>query len=237
MRMEKLTWEEFEKVKAKVSAVLLPVGSVEAHGKHLPLGTDVFVPLEIAGRVEKKLKDKGIEILIAPPIWYGHSFVLNVYPGTINVRADSLRRYVRDVMSEFVEEGFKKVIILNGHGGNVYPLIEAGEEVAESYNVEIILINWWMDFRKEILEICSSQGHAGEDETSVMLAIAPELVKMEKAKGEKRSAPVRVIRRDIGLELFPDGINDNPQGATREKGEKILEVVSERIAKMLEGVL
>jgi len=153
------------------------------------------------------------------------------------VEADSLRRYVRDVLREFAEEGFRKIVILNGHGGNMYPLIEASEEVAESHGAEIILINWWIDFRKEILEICSSQGHAGEDETSVMLAITPELVKMEKAKGEKRSSPVRVIRRDIGLELFPDGVNDNPQGATREKGEKILEVVSERIATLLEGLL
>lgn len=142
MRMERLTWEEFEMAKAKVSAILLPVGSVEAHGKHLPLGTDVFAPLEIARRVEKKLKDKGMEILVAPPIWYGHSFVLNVYPGTINVKADSLRRYVRDVLSEFAEEGFKKIILLNGHGGNVYPLVEASEDVAESYDVEIVLINW-----------------------------------------------------------------------------------------------
>ncbi|MDK2983514.1 MAG: creatinine amidohydrolase [Thermococcaceae archaeon] len=178
-----------------------------------------------------------MEILVAPPIWYGHSFVLNVYPGTINVKADSLRRYVRDVLSEFAEEGFKKIILLNGHGGNVYPLVEASEDVAESYDVEIVLINWWMDFRKEILEICSSQGHAGEDETSVMLAIAPELVKMEKAKGEKKISPVRVIRRDIGFELFPDGVNDNPQGATRERGEKILEVVSDKISEILEGVL
>ncbi|USS40419.1 creatininase family protein [Thermococcus aggregans] len=237
MRMEELTWEEFEKIKAKVSAVLLPVGSVEAHGRHLPLGTDVFAPLEISKRVEKKLKEKGIEILIAPPIWYGHSFVLNVYPGTINVKADSLRRYVRDVLREFAEESFSKIVILNGHGGNVYPLIEASEEVAESHDVEIILINWWIDFREEILKICSSQGHAGEDETSVMLAIAPELVRTEKAKGEKRSSPVRVIRRDIGLELFPNGVNDDPQGATKEKGERILEVVSERIATLLEGLL
>jgi creatinine amidohydrolase len=70
-----------------------------------------------------------------------------------------------------------------------------------------------------------------------MLAIAPELVKMEKAKGEKKISPVRVIRRDIGFELFPDGVNDNPQGATRERGEKILEVVSDKISEILEGVL
>lgn len=233
MRMENLTWDKFGEVKKSISTVLLPIGSVEAHGRHLPLGTDVFAPLEIAARVEAKLKERGVEVLIAPPIWYGHSFVLNVFPGTINVRADTLRRYVRDVAGEFAEEGFGRIILLNGHGGNYPPLIEAAEEVAERYGVEVWLINWWIDFREDILSICSSQGHAGEDETSVILAIKPELVSMEKAAGERRASKVRIIRKDIGLELFPDGVNDNPEGATEEKGEAILSVVSEKIARLI----
>jgi len=83
MRMEELTWPDFERVKKKVETVIIPVGSVEAHGRHLPLGTDVFAPVEIARRVDGKLKEKGIDVLVAPPIWYGHTFVLDVYPGTI----------------------------------------------------------------------------------------------------------------------------------------------------------
>ncbi|NJE25526.1 creatininase family protein [Thermococcus sp. MV5] len=233
MKMEELSWEEFAKMKKSIRAVLIPVGSVEAHGKHLPLGTDVFAPLEISRRIEKKLKKKGIGIFIAPPVWYGHSFVLNVYPGTINVKADTLRRYIRDILDEFALEGFKELIVLNGHGGNIYPIVEAAEEIAEKHDVEILLINWWIDFKEEILKVCSSQGHAGEDETSVMLVITPELAKMEKAKGEKRVLPVRVIKRDIGLEVFPNGINDDPRGATREKGEQILEIVSDKIAEIL----
>ncbi len=231
--MENLTWNEFDEIKERANIVILPIGSVEAHGKHLPLGTDVFAPMEIAKRVEAKLKERDIEILVAPPIWYGHSFVLNIFPGTVNVKADTLRRYVRDVMEEFAEEGFKRIILLNGHGGNYYPLVEACEEVAEKYEVEIWLINWWIDFKEDILSICSSQGHAGEDETSVMLAIKPELVKMEKAVGEKRSSRVRIIRKDIGLELFPDGANDNPKGATKEKGEAILSIISEKIVRLI----
>lgn len=71
MKMEELTWEDFEKIKTQVKGLILPVGSVEAHGKHLPLGTDVFAPLEISRRVEEKLKDRGIDILIAPPPIFG----------------------------------------------------------------------------------------------------------------------------------------------------------------------
>lgn len=233
MHMENLTWDEFDGIRKKVDTLILPIGSVEAHGRHLPLGTDVFAPVEIAKRIEAKLKERGKEVLIAPPIWYGHSFVLNIFPGTINVKADTLRRYVCDVMEEFAEEGFKRIILLNGHGGNYYPLVEASEEVAGKYDVEIWIINWWMDFREDILSICSSQGHAGEDETSVILAIKPELVKMDKAKGEKRTSKVRIIKRDIALELFPNGVNDNPKGATKEKGEAILDIVSEKIAHLI----
>lgn len=236
MRMEDLTWPEFDRIRDNVSAVILPVGSVEAHGRHLPLGTDTFAPLEIARRVEEEVRRRGSEVLVLPPVWYGHSFVLNVYPGTINVRPESLRMYVGDILSELAAEGFRKVVLLNGHGGNIYPLIEAAEDVAELYpELEVILVNWWLDFREEILSVCSSQGHAGEDETSVMLAIRGELVKMEEARGRKVKKRVRVIRKDIGKEVFPDGVNDDPSGATAEKGEAVLKVVSEKIAAIILG--
>jgi creatinine amidohydrolase len=236
MRIEELTWPEFEELKRRVDTVILPVGSVEAHGRHLPLGTDVFAPLEIADRVEERLKEMGMEVLIAPPVWYGHTFVLDVYPGTINVGSDALKAYVREILREFAAEGFKRIVLLNGHGGNHSPLLLAAEEVAREFpGVEIWLINWWLDFREDILSICSSQGHAGQDETSVMLAIRPELVRMGEAKGERRTSRVRVIRKDIGRELFPDGVNDDPSLATAEKGEAILSVVSEKIARLIAG--
>ena len=235
MMMENLTWDEFEEIREEISTVIIPIGSIEAHGKHLPLNTDVLAPIEISKRVEEEVRKKGGDILIAPPIPYGHSFVLNIYPGTINVKAETLRAHVRDVIEEFVKEGFRRIILMNGHGGNIYPLIEASEEVAENFDVEVWIINWWIDFREDILSVCSSQGHAGEDETSVILAIKPELVKMDKAKGEKRTTKVRRIRRDIGLELFPDGVNDDPSKATKDKGEIILDIVSKRITKLILG--
>lgn len=233
--MENMTWDEFEEMREKIDTVIIPIGSIEAHGKHLPLNTDVLAPMEISKRVERKLRERGREVLIAPPINYGHTFVLNVYPGTINVKAETLRIYVRDVIDEFAQEGFKRIILMNGHGGNIYPLIEAAEESVEKYNTEVWLINWWIDFREDILSICTSQGHAGEDETSVIMAIKPEVVKMEKAVGERRRYAVRKIRKDVGLELFPEGVNDDPRGATKEKGEAILEIVSEKIARLLEA--
>ncbi len=238
MKMEELTWPEFEKVRERLQAVLIPVGSVEAHGKHLPLGTDVFAPLEICRMVEDVLAKRGVEVLVAPPIWYGHSFSLNVYPGTVNVSASAFKNYVREVMGELADEGFKRIILINGHGGNVCPLIEAGEELTgENEDIEVWLINWWIDFREDILEICSSQGHAGEDETSVIMAIRPDLVRMEKAEGRKVSYGVRIIRKDMGLQELPDAINNDPRGASGEKGEKILEAVSERIADLIMDAL
>jgi len=236
VRIEELSWPEFDRIKDKLVAVILPVGSVEAHGRHLPLGTDVFAPLKIAELVEQKVRERGKEVLVMPPIWYGHSFALNAYPGTINVRPESLRMYVGDVLAELAAEGFKKIVLLNGHGGNVYPLTEAAEDVAELYpDVEVYLINWWLDFREDILSVCSGQGHAGEDETSVMLAIRPELVNMREARGRRVKRKIRVIKKDIGKEVFPDGLNDDPSSATAEKGERILQIVSESIARVILG--
>ncbi|MCD6372301.1 MAG: creatininase family protein [Thermococcus sp.] len=234
MRMEELTWPDFEKIKGHVDTVVIPVGSVEAHGRHLPLGTDTFAPVEIARRVEERVRELGCDVLITPPVWYGHTFALNVYPGTINVDAGAFKGYMREIMREFAAEGFRRIVLLNGHGGNHSPLVLAAEEVVEDFpDVEVWLINWWIDFREDILSICSSQGHAGQDETSVILAIRPELVKMERARGKKARSKVRRIRKDIGLELFPDGVNDDPSTATAEKGEAILSVVSERITRLL----
>ncbi|WP_148883858.1 creatininase family protein [Thermococcus aciditolerans] len=236
MRLEELTWPDFDEVKRRVDTVVIPVGSVEAHGRHLPLGTDTFAPLEIAKRVDERVRELGRDVLIAPPVWYGHTFVLNVYPGTINVGGDAFKAYMHGIMREFAAEGFRRIVLLNGHGGNYSPLVLAAEEVAEEFpDVEVWLINWWIDFREDVLSICSSQGHAGQDETSVILAIRPELVKMERATGGKSKSKVRRIRRDIGLELFPDGVNDDPSLATAEKGEAILSVVSEKIARLLVG--
>ncbi|ASI98898.1 creatininase family protein [Thermococcus celer] len=236
MRMEELTWPEFEKLKGSVDTVILPVGSVEAHGRHLPLGTDTFAPLEIAKRVEERLQELGFGVLVAPPVWYGHTFVLNAYPGTVNVGGGAFMAYVREIMREFAVEGFRRIVLLNGHGGNYSPLVLAAEEVAQEFpETEVWLVNWWLDFREDILSVCSSQGHAGEDETSVMLAIRPGLVRMEEARGRKRRSKVRVIKRDVGRELFPDGVNDDPSGATAEKGEAILSVVSEKIARLIAG--
>lgn len=234
MKLEELTWPEFEGVRRRVDTVVIPVGSVEAHGRHLPLGTDTFAPLEIAKRVDERVRELGRDVLIAPPIWYGHTFALNAYPGTINVGADAFKAYMREIMREFAAEGFRRIVLLNGHGGNHSPLVLAAEEVAEEFpEVEVWLINWWIDFREDILSICSSQGHAGQDETSVILAVRPELVKMGRATGRKSKSKVRRIRKDIGLELFPDGVNDDPSPATAEKGEAILSVVSEKIARLL----
>jgi len=159
----------------------------------------------------------------------------HIRPGRLpgDDKADALKAYVAEILREFAREGFRRLVLLNGHGGNHSPLILAAEEVAGEFDVEVWLIDWWIDFREEILEVCSSQGHAGEDETSVILAIRPELVRMEEAKGERRTKKVRVIRRDIGFELFPDGVNDDPRNASAEKGEAILERVSERIAELL----
>ncbi len=178
---------------------------------------------------------------MAPPVWYGHTFVLNAYPGTVNVGGGgAFMAYVREIMREFAVEGFRRIVLLNGHGGNYSPLVLAAEEVAQEFpETEVWLVNWWLDFREDILSVCSSQGgHAGEDETSVMLAIRPGLVRMEEARGgRKRRSKVRVIKRDVGRELFPDGVNDDPSGgATAEKGgEAILSVVSEKIARLIAG--
>ncbi len=213
----------------KPATLLLPVGSIEAHGPHCPLGTDVIIPTHLAKLVAGQLKGRA---MVAPTIPYGHSWELSVFPGTINVPARVLTDYVAAVGANFAHQGFKNIALLNGHGGNIPALNHAAEDIAEE-GVRVILISWWVDFSKEILTVCSSQGHGGEDETSVIMAIDPSLVKLERAKGLENwpDNRLRVKELGIGREILRGAITGNPGLASIGKGEAILETVSTAIAR------
>lgn len=222
--------DDFKNNLSKSDMVIIPIGSLEAHGHHLPLGTDIFSPRLFCEKIEKKI---GKEIWIAPEIPYGQSYDLTVYPGTINVPSEVFGEYVYWVGKGFYENGIKKLILLNGHGGNIVGLGLASEKLIK-LGVDVMIINWWLDFSKEILTVTEGQGHGGEDETSAILYYDESLVQMNKATKNPNKPLIKIRFKDSAKIIFENALSGDATLASKEKGEEIFEIVTDKIIEVIE---
>jgi len=227
-----LTGREFEETPKDVA--ILPVGSLERHGDHLPLGTDILAPEWIARQVASKLREHGVSALVMPTVPYGSSRILAKFPGTVSADDSAFREYVKSVLKEALRNGFKLVLVVNGHGGNTSLLREAARDAAYSTNGAVLLINWWTDVaqdKRKSLFPEETLGHAGADETAVMMAISPDLVKMEYLKKNPVKYPaLRLYCRKYEEEiLFPEALSGDPSAASPEKGKELLTAVVDGI--------
>jgi len=211
------TSDDFEKNREKIDTIIIPIGSVEAHGHHLPLGTDIFSPRLFCERVNGKIGDT---IWIAPEIPYGQSYDLSIYPGTVTMPSEVMAEYVYYVAKSFYENGLKNIIFLNGHGGNITALSLVAEKLVP-LGAAVMTINWWLDFSEDILTITEGQGHGGEDETSAILYYNEEFVQMDKAMKNPNKQVIPVRFKDRGRTIFQHALTGDATLATMEKGEKI----------------
>ncbi|MCL5971671.1 MAG: creatininase family protein [Firmicutes bacterium] len=233
MYWEHLTSKTFqEQVINRVDTAILPTGSVEAHGMHCPLGTDNIAPAEFAARLEALYPER---VLVLPAVPYGHTWDLAQWPGTISVSNRAFSQYVAEVGTNASRWGIRNLILMNGHGGNVGALQEAMESMAEA-GMRAVLVNWWLDYSQDILTVTSGQGHAGEDETAVMLAMAGNWVKMEDATFNPYKPKFRVKAIGIQDKVLRHATTGDGRLGTKEKGEKIIELVVARLSHMLEDL-
>lgn len=229
MYMVDYTSDDFKANLSKAEVAIVPIGSVEAHGHHLPLGTDIFSPRLFCNKINDKI---GEEVWIVPEIPYGQSYDLSVYPGTIHIPTEVMSSYVFFVGKSLYDNGIKKLVFLNGHGGNVNALNLASEKLMQ-LGMDVIIINWWLDFSKEILTITEGQGHAGEDESSAVLYYNKNLVQMDKALKNDKKPLMRVYFKERGKILYENALSGDATKATYEKGEKIFEVLTEKIIELI----
>jgi len=175
--MDELNWMEFrEIVPAKVKTVLLTTGTLEPHGV-VNNGADNLAPVKIAEEIAPE-----VNALIAPHIPYGVTGSMAPYPGAIHIPAEVYAPYVRAVLVGLVRDGFKNIVIINGHGGpQTEALDRVSQEVALEHRVNTLVVNWWgacADAAQEVFG--NAGGHAGENETAFIQAINPKLVKKER---------------------------------------------------------
>ncbi|MEM3700770.1 MAG: creatininase family protein [Candidatus Bathyarchaeia archaeon] len=232
-----LTMKEVEEAVKANKVIILPVGSVEEHGSHLPLCTDSLQPEYVAVEVAKKTGS-----LVAPPLNYGVCTVTRVFPGTISISFQSLYRITKEVVEEFVRNGFKRFLILSGHADEeqmaalrlaaYYVMWKYGEEV-EKRKLRIMVCSDY-DFAYELRGkyFDEMDGHGGTIETSRVMAIKPELI-----RGKERKNLQKLPRFEITAnpkEFLPNGIRGDPAAASVEKGKFINDYIIGELVKLIE---
>jgi creatinine amidohydrolase len=236
MLLENLTWPEVRRLKPATKIVVLPLGSFEQHGPHLPLTTDTDIVTAIARGVEAARSRK---VLCLPTLWPGHSTHHLFFPGTLSVSQMPYIQLVTELCSSIVNFGAKKVFLLNGHGGNDVPLRAALRELKTRFpKVRFVFASYWSLAAESMKRVRESGpgglGHACEMETSIMLHLCPARVKMRLARrdGPKHTDPYRKSDMFYGRpvyfvnefhEVSKTGTIGHPESATAEKGRRFLE--------------
>ena len=179
--MERINWMEFkEVVPSKIQTVLLPTGTLEPHGV-VNNGADITAPLAMARRIAPR-----VNALVAPALPYGITGSMEAYPGAFQITEAAYRPFIKQVLEGLAKNGFKNIIILNGHGGPQTAVLSAvAAEVATERKVRTLVINWWSfasDVTKEVFG--EDGGHAGLNETAFIQAIDPTLVHPERYKAD-----------------------------------------------------
>jgi creatinine amidohydrolase len=228
--------------------VIVPVGAIEQHGPHLPVNVDVVDAFEISKLVARRERN----VLVAPPVWWGYSPYHARMPGTISLRPETYLGLLQDILDGIISHGFRKIFLLNGHGGNRSLISVAVFECMRRTNVSVASASYW-DLATEQIAVIreSSRGgmaHACELETSLQLVFQPALVRMELATRElvdsRKSYGTSYSFRDLmdfgavttGYDIAttdPTGILGDPTLASAEKGARILEAVLDGISKFI----
>ncbi|MHB1006945.1 MAG: creatininase family protein [Chloroflexota bacterium] len=245
MLLKDMKWPEAKEAMERGAPVIVVVGSTEQHGPHLPLSTDVDLPMYVATKAADK-----VGALVAPPVNFGYNEKEWKFPGTISLKTETLTAVLYDIVESLSRSGFRYVILLNGHGFNTNIVAQVSHMAMEKLPILCASVSYWnlvLDVAKEVRE--SERGgmsHACEFETSGMLHANPEHVDMSKAVDEFPKVEGKFVWLEI-IETSPiyirprwdilsdSGVCGRPTLATAEKGRMLLDTAADRLAAFLES--
>jgi creatinine amidohydrolase len=232
---DELSMPEAEKAANDGKVVIIPCGSIEEHGTHLPLCTDSLQAEYVALGVAQKTG-----CMVAPPLRYGLCSSTRNFPGTITITFDTLRSIMTDILEDFVRNGFKRLLVITGHAGGSHM-------TAIRLAAKTVVVHHMNEKDKPRIMVCSDydfafdlrgkdfntrDSHAGTIETSRVMAIRSDLIK-EKGAPNYPTFPRFEVTPDPER-YFPSGVMGDPTIANSEKGKKINEYVIEQVAKLVE---
>ncbi|MFW9806651.1 MAG: creatininase family protein [Candidatus Thorarchaeota archaeon] len=225
-----LSFGNFRKVASETEVVVMVTGALETHGKHLPLGTDSYLPNYLAKKVAEKTK-----ALVLPLIPFGESWNFEPFSGTISIKPNILVEFYISVMKSVFEHGFRYIVALNGHGGNDPILKQAAKNATRKGERVVIIVNWWRDLAEDARKLVEETpgGHAAEDETSEVMAVVPDLVDMSVAEAHRIETKFTIISGSYREQLLPSGIYGDPRKASEEKGMLIMDQAEEELIELI----
>ncbi len=238
-----MTREEVQEALTQTDIILLPVGAVEQHGPHLPLGSDSMQGIDMVRRVKLLLDEEGVPVVAGPPILFGVSSAHMAFAGTVTLQPKTMLAVLEESCLSLYQHGFRKFALIMGHGGN-WPIMQVAAQsvVAQTPDAEVVALNWLgLMYGKypEILASKRTEKHSGEGETSRMLATHPELVEMERAQTFYPETPAKEpIAHPEGIframrnykDVTPVGSIGDPKLATAETGEVIYDIICRWLA-------
>jgi len=225
-----------EAAAAETSLALLPVGSTEQHGPHLPLGTDCLTASAVAAAAVESYEG---EVVLAPTIPIGIAEEHRVFSGTLWVQPDTFRSYVRETVASLAHHGWDRVVVVNGHGGNVRALGEVCELISRHDAAYAVPFTWFEavgDHRKEM-------GHGGPLETALVRHAHPDLVREDQVEEASVGAADRwgewVSHTNLAVdsaEFTENGVVGDPTGGSEERGEQLETLAVDALVRLLEAV-
>lgn len=214
-------------------------GSCESHGWHCCLGPDTFVPTEVAKRVAERLDN----VLVVPSVPFGTSIHYNSYPLSVTLSYKTIIAVAEDIFESLIRSGIKQIFILNGHDGNIPALEIAARNVKSRYlEAKILYLPAWWEKVGSVMgnkfEVWNGLGHGGEGETSIMMAIRPELVDLSRAVAQIPEKMIELSDKagiiwDIS-EISETGATGDPTKASVEKGQQMLEIFVDLVTGAIE---
>ena len=228
----------------KYEVAVLPLGATEPHNLHLPYGTDLFEASIVGDKICEAAHLAGAKVVLLPTIPFGTETNLREFPLAINLNPSTLHMVIRDIVDSLLNDGIKKIVLLNSHGGTGFkPLLR---EKTGKNEARVCLCNWYEGREADKIDaIEKPENQAGEMETSFGLAFFPELVAknpdgtLNADDGSTRDAKLEALNRGWVSITRPwhlltqnSGAAD-PHAATEEKGQKMMDVLVERLGKFL----
>jgi creatinine amidohydrolase len=251
-----MSWPEVEEALGKTDVVIVPVGSTEQHGTHLPLGSDTLQAGDMARMVIKQLAEERITICAAPTIPFGVSHAHMKFPGTITLSSETLMRVITEVCRSLHFHGFRKFMLLYGHGGNLATLRLLAQDLAQILkDSKIIVPDWLPVMDAKYPEILKSprpkdEHHSAEGETARQMFSTPALVSNNRGEPfyvpkdmdpyAKKPYPgsVTIAESGVGMkEMTPFGVMGDPSRATAETGEKLYRVITDWLCQVVKAEL
>lgn len=244
-----LTTEDVRELDKERAAVVVVVGAIEQHGPHLPTATDLALGVSMLTLAIERL-DPSVQLWVLPPLAYGRSVEHEAFAGTVTLSQETLAAVIHDIASSVARSGFRRLILFNSHGGNVSVLETVARDARRRTGLMVFPFSM---FRigltyPPLSEVEAQWGtHAGEWETSMMLALTPELVDMTRAERAEGYATFAQAPEHIGLlgpipfawstdDVSATGAIGDPRPATVERGREIVELSVAKIALALEEI-